>query len=97
MKLVSLKDGKWGYHLLYQLQINLQLSILTLVKQNSVCKIYLLKITLHIKNKHVILHCTVKIKTMTFIMRQKENVYKKMQEKEQTQILPFCFLENTLH
>lgn len=30
-------------------------------------------------------------------MRQKENVYKKMQEKEQTQILPFCFLENTLH
>lgn len=65
--------------------------------QNSVCKIYLLKITLHIKNKHVILHCTVKIKTMTFIMRQKENVYKKMQEKEQTQILPFCFLENTLH
>lgn len=49
------------------------------------------------KNKHVILHCTVKIKNMTFIMRQKENVYKKMQEKEQTQILPFCFLENTLH
>lgn len=58
--------------------------------QNSVCKIYV-KDHFTYKNKHVILHCTVKIKNMTFIMRQKENVYKKMQEKEQTDFT-FLFL-----
>lgn len=33
------------------------------------------------KNKHVILHCIVKIKNMKFIMQQKENIYKKCRKK----------------